>query len=299
MPIARFGGRVLVSLFGAAIVAASLCHGQALHAESSETAQIPTTPVSFASPELDALAANMAKEIVNKRVGVVVVVGGGPTDKVTELGAGMHDAFNDSLVRQTQGAHVLDGARVRDMLRKSRVSEEMLYTDVIAAWVAHHASADWYITFRVYGLTGNHASLVAELLAGDKTGSQSIFSASGNVMLTDAQLAAADSDYQPTPNVPGAVEAKSVPTVAKCLFCARPSYTEEGRRLKISGAVYLDVVVRPDGVADDIIVMKPLGHGLDASAIDAVLNWKFEPAKDAQGRAIPMHISVFVSFQLE
>jgi TonB family protein len=214
------------------------------------------------------------------------------------MGAGLRDAFNESLARQTQGARVLDGAGVREVLHKCRVSEGMLYTDVIAAWIAHHASADWYITFRVYGLTGIHASLVAEFFAGDKTGSQSIFRASGTVTLTEAQLAAADSDYQPTPNVQGAVEAKSVPTKAKCLVCPYPSYTEEMRWLRISGVVYLDVVVRPDGVADDIVVLKPLGHVLDACAIDAILNWKFEPAKDAQGQAIATHVPIEVSFRL-
>jgi TonB family protein len=260
--------------------------------------QIPTTHISFASPELDALAANMAKEIVKKKARVVVVGGGGPQNKVTELGAGLRDAFNESLARQTQGARVLDGAGVRDVLHKCRVSEGMLYTDEIAAWIAHHASADWYITFRVYGLTGNHASLVAELFAGDKTGSQSSFRASGTVTLTEAQLAAADSDYQPTPNNPSAVPMKPFPKGPKCLICRNPSYTEEGRRLKISGVVYLDVVVRPDGVADDIVVLKPLGHGLDACAIDAILNWKFEPAKDAQGQAIATHIPIEITFRL-
>lgn len=297
MPTAYFGRRMLAGLLGVAIVAAGWIHAPTLYADSSPSVQIPTTPVSFASPELDALAANMAKGIVKKKARVVVVGGGGPQNKVTEMGAGLRDAFNESLARQTQGARVLDGAGVRDVLRKSRVSEGMLYTDVIAAWIAHNASADWYITFRVYGLTGNHASLVAELFAGDKTGSQSIFRASGNVMLTDSQLAAADSDYQPTPNVPGAVEAKSVPTVAKCLVCRTPSYTDEGRRLNISGTVYLDVVVRPDGLADDILILKPLGGGLDAAAIDSIFNWKFEPAKDAQGQAIATHLPIEVTFR--
>jgi TonB family protein len=298
MPTAYFGHRVAAGLLGVAIVAAGWSHAPTLHADSSASVQIPTTPVSFASPELDALAANMAKEIVKKKARVVVVGGGGPQNKVTEMGVGLRDAFNESLARQTQGARVLDGAGVREKLRKSRVSEGMLYTDVIAAWIAQHSSAGWYITFRVYGLTGNHASLVAELFAGDKTGSQSNFRASGTVTLTDAHLAVADSDYQPTPNVPGAVEAKSVPKVAKCLVCPYPSYTEEMRWLRISGVVYLDVVVRPDGVADDIVVLKSLGHGLDARAIDAILNWKFEPAKDAQGQAIATHIPIEVAFRL-
>src|SRR5579862_3041815 len=137
MSFARFNRRMLLGLLGVAIVASGGEFANALRVEASTGGQVPTTPVSFASAELDALAANMAKELVKKKAGVVVVVGGGgPTNKVTELGAGLRDAFNESLTRQTQGARVLDGAAVRDMLRKSRVSEGMLYTDVIAAWIA-------------------------------------------------------------------------------------------------------------------------------------------------------------------
>ena len=112
LPISAAG--LLAGLLGVAIVAAGWSHAPTLHADSSASVQIPTTHISFASPELDALAANMAKEIVKKKARVVVVGGGGPQNKVTELGAGLRDAFNESLARQTQGARVLDGAGVRD-----------------------------------------------------------------------------------------------------------------------------------------------------------------------------------------
>lgn len=292
------GSRAAVSLFGVAIVAAGLSYALAPGAEFSERAQIPATPVSFASPELDALAANMAKEIVKKKVGAVVVVGGvGPSTKVTDLGAGLRNAFNESLARQTQGAHVLDGAAVRDMLRKSRVSEGMLYTDAIAAWIAAHSSADAYVTFRVHGLTGNHASLVAELFTKDKRSFQSRSRVSGEVTLTDPQLEAGDSYYKPKASNSGDVPSASVPDVVKCLVCFPPKFPEEAKRGVTSGTIFLTIVVRPDGVADDIVVVKPMGHGMDASAIDAIVGWKFKPATDSHGQAIAIRVPVEVKYE--
>ncbi len=290
------GRRALMSLFGAAILASGMCSALALHAEFSANTQIPTTPVSFASPELDALAKKMAEEIGKKKIGSLVVVGGGgPELKVSELGAHLRDAFNDSLARQTQGARVLDGASLRDMLRKSRVSEGMLYTDVIADWIAAHASADAYVTFRVYALSGSRASLVTELFTKDKKGFQSIHREGGAVTLTGPQSAAADSDFQPTLNYPEAVPGSS--NSIKCLVCLPPKVSDDVKPGKFSGTVDLDIVVRPDGAADDIVVVKPIGHGMDANAIDAVLRWKFQPGQDAQGQAIAMQVTIQVKFE--
>ncbi|HLW97392.1 MAG TPA: energy transducer TonB [Candidatus Acidoferrales bacterium] len=256
-------------------------------------------PISLAAPDLDSLAKKMAEEIDKKKPDSVVVVGGGgPEAKVSDLGAKLRDAFNDSLVLQARRSRVLEGNVVREMLRQSRVSEGMLYSDEIGAWIADHARADAYVTFRVYALTGLHASLVAEFFTRGKEGFQSIHLEAGSITLTDQQSALADSDFQPESNFPGASPVAPGAGYPRCVVCPNPSYSEEARRLKISGIVLLLIVVRPDGLADDVMVAKPMGHGLDANAIDTVLDWKFQPAKDAQGNLVAVQVPVEVSFKL-
>jgi TonB family protein len=76
-----------------------------------------------------------------------------------------------------------------------------------------------------------------------------------------------------------------------------PEYSEEARKAKYQGTCVLWLIVGPDGKPRDIKVARALGMGLDQKAIEAVRNWKFEPAmKD--GRPVAVQINVEVNFRL-
>ena len=76
-----------------------------------------------------------------------------------------------------------------------------------------------------------------------------------------------------------------------------PEYSEEARKAKYQGTCVLWLVVGPDGRPRDIRVARSLGLGLDEKAIEAVKNWKFEPAmKD--GKPVAVQINVEVDFRL-
>src|SRR5690242_16719245 len=64
-----------------------------------------------------------------------------------------------------------------------------------------------------------------------------------------------------------------------------PEYSEEARLAKLSGTVVLYVVVRPDGHASDMRVIRSLGLGLDEQAIAAVAQWRFQPGQE-EGSAV-------------
>lgn len=76
-----------------------------------------------------------------------------------------------------------------------------------------------------------------------------------------------------------------------------PDYTEEARRAKKQGTCILWLIVDSAGHPRDIRVVRGLGFGLDQKALDAVKQWKFQPAlKD--GRPVDVQISVQVEFHL-
>ena len=76
-----------------------------------------------------------------------------------------------------------------------------------------------------------------------------------------------------------------------------PEYSEEARKAKYQGTCVLWLIVGPDGRPRDIKVARSLGLGLDEKAIEAVRNWKFDPAmKD--GKPVAVQINVEVSFRL-
>lgn len=83
----------------------------------------------------------------------------------------------------------------------------------------------------------------------------------------------------------------------KAIYSPDPEYSEEARKAKYQGVCVLSLIVGPDGKPRDIKVARSLGLGLDEKAMEAVNQWKFEPAmKD--GRPVAVAINVEVQFRL-
>lgn len=59
----------------------------------------------------------------------------------------------------------------------------------------------------------------------------------------------------------------------------------------------LSIVVEPDGSTSHIRVIKPVGHGLDEKAVEAVKTWKFKPAT-LNGKPVAVQIAVEIKFHL-
>ncbi len=72
---------------------------------------------------------------------------------------------------------------------------------------------------------------------------------------------------------------------------------DEARAARIQGTVLLNLVVRADGTAGSISVLRSLEPSLDAKAIEAVSRWKFKPAmKD--GKPVAVQSTIEISFHL-
>jgi TonB family protein len=76
-----------------------------------------------------------------------------------------------------------------------------------------------------------------------------------------------------------------------------PEYSAEARRKKIQGDVLVSVVVDENGLPAAPRIVRGLGYGLDENAIDAVMNYRFQPAV-RNGKPVPARISVDVIFKL-
>ena len=83
----------------------------------------------------------------------------------------------------------------------------------------------------------------------------------------------------------------------RAVFTPDPDYSEEARKAKYQGTVVLWLIVGPDGRPRDVKVARSLGMGLDQKAIEAVKNWKFEPAQK-DGKPVAVQINVEVNFRL-
>jgi protein TonB len=80
-------------------------------------------------------------------------------------------------------------------------------------------------------------------------------------------------------------------------YRVEPEFTPEARQAKFQGTVLVSLVVGADGRTRDIRVLRPVGMGLDQNAMEAVKQWRFEPAKK-DGKPVPVYATIEVEFRL-
>lgn len=81
------------------------------------------------------------------------------------------------------------------------------------------------------------------------------------------------------------------------LYAPQPLYTEEARRAGVQGVVILEAVVDAEGNVTNVKVLKGLPMGLDQSAADAVMSWRYEPARQ-NGQPVPVYFTFTINFSL-
>jgi TonB family protein len=87
-------------------------------------------------------------------------------------------------------------------------------------------------------------------------------------------------------------------TQPRILSKVEPQYTQDAKDAHIEGAVALKVEITPAGNAENIVVTKSLDPGLDANAVTAVSNWRFQPGtKD--GEPVTVAAVIEVNFHLK
>ena len=78
-----------------------------------------------------------------------------------------------------------------------------------------------------------------------------------------------------------------------------PVYPADARKARIDGVVILEATVGTDGAVHDLRALRSEPMGLTDAAIAAVRQWRYEPARDAAGKAVAATFTVTVSFVLD
>jgi D-alanyl-D-alanine dipeptidase len=86
-------------------------------------------------------------------------------------------------------------------------------------------------------------------------------------------------------------------TAPKILKRVQPVFSEEARKHKYQGMVLLDLVVGANGKPMDVSVVRSLGMGLDANAVEAAKQWEFAPAL-RDGAPVAVEIYMEINFHL-
>jgi TonB family protein len=86
-------------------------------------------------------------------------------------------------------------------------------------------------------------------------------------------------------------------TPPRILSKVGPEYSEQARIGRLQGTVIVRVAIGPDGIPDNVRVVKSLGLGLDQKAVDCVWQWRFQP-ETSNGEAISSNTTAEVDFRI-
>lgn len=74
-----------------------------------------------------------------------------------------------------------------------------------------------------------------------------------------------------------------------------PAYKPDSEGFRITGSVIIGLVVSSKGEPKNVHVVRSLGKGVDESAVEAVEQWQFEPARKGN-QPVAVKITVEIRF---
>ena len=81
------------------------------------------------------------------------------------------------------------------------------------------------------------------------------------------------------------------------IYQVEPEFSEEARKAKFMGSVLVNLVVDPQGMPQNVHVLRGVGMGLDEKAMEAVRQYRFKPAMEG-GKPVAVEMNVEVDFQI-
>lgn len=81
------------------------------------------------------------------------------------------------------------------------------------------------------------------------------------------------------------------------IYTPEAEFSDEARKQKHQGACIVSVIIDAQGNPQDPHVVRQLGYGLDQKALQAIMRYRFQPAKK-RGKPVPVRISIVVDFKL-
>lgn len=99
----------------------------------------------------------------------------------------------------------------------------------------------------------------------------------------------------------GSGEGRGVPAQPpRILRSSQPKYPSSARSKNIEGIVSVRMLVNAGGKVESASVSSSSGNdALDQAAVNGVYSWRFSPAKDTYGTAVPCYITIPVRFNLK
>lgn len=83
------------------------------------------------------------------------------------------------------------------------------------------------------------------------------------------------------------------------LHAPQPHYTAAARKARIRGVVVTEAIIDETGKVVDVNLLRTLHPDLDRATIQAIIQWRFKPARDGDGNPVACGYTLTVNFRLQ
>jgi TonB family protein len=225
----------------------------------------------------------------------------------SRLGTLLADRFSESLTAYSAGLNILDRKILKDYLTTNWTTLEDLRSHDVCLRIGRQMGATGVILGTLYEENGQISLTVHLEGFGPVAKEADIFQVTderARFPVTEEMHAML---FEPGPNYarkaddipeePGVFKSGLGAGVPRCTSCRSPDFSDAARAAKFEGTVLLSIVVTTGGKATSIYVLKGAPFGLTEKFIEAVRNWRFEPAlKD--GNPVSVRTQVETTFHL-
>jgi TonB family protein len=247
--------------------------------------------------QVDALAKQSAAALAKTGAHSVVVLDFTGTDAMAPLGERLAADFRGALARDGAAASlkVEDRAETVERVTERSLSLGNLRDSNTMRWVYGETSVDSWISGTLSDAAGGGVTLALQL---HHLGNIALIAEFSGVIPLPADMkaltqAAPHDEFASMPQ--NGAEGFSK---AACKKCREAVYSREAVAAKARGTVILTFTIDKHGNTKDVRVKQGLPDGLTQQAIDAVLEWKFTPAKNAKGKRVDVRQLSEISFNM-
>ncbi|HKV49024.1 MAG TPA: energy transducer TonB [Candidatus Acidoferrales bacterium] len=245
---------------------------------------------------MDALASSLIKAVdQSKQKSIVVLDFQGPGQSVTPLGEELADDLTKRLSLLAQSPKVIERTKVADAITQNRLARSALRYPDIALAIASQLKAKVAVLGELGPVHDGILELTVDCYRLD----------SGNDIARLALKLRAPDAPQITPsaaeNVKSFTAESGLPKGSSppiCMHCPNAPFTQSAINHKVSGKLFVSVLVNTDGTVSDISPLQSLPYGLTWSAVHTVRSWKLQPAKSPDGRLMTVRQTIEVVFNL-
>jgi TonB family protein len=224
----------------------------------------------------------------------------------SRLGTLLADRFSESLTAYSAGLNILDRKILKNYLTTNWTTLEDLQSRDVCLRIGRQIGATGVILGTLYEENGQISLTVHLEGFGPVAKEADIFQVADQKARFPVTEEMHAMHFESGPNYarkadeipeePGVFKSGLGAGVPRCTSCPSPGYSDAARAAKFQGAVVLSIVVTTEGKATSIYVLEGAPFGLTTKAVEAVQDWRFEPAlKD--GNPVPVRTQIETTFR--